>query len=147
MNTDFRPELITKGITRCLRSECPRAATCLRHLAYKYAEDFSAQHSYFDPRREAIGERCPDYLSNRVQLMARGFRRSVRRLSYGDVTAFRSRLRYELSCSQGSYYNFASGKRLLNQEDQEIVRAVFAEFGVETPELFDSYEEAYDLSF
>lgn len=144
MDKDFRPELMTRTIGYCLSAECPRAASCLRRLAYEHAAPFH-QHYFLDPRGQVVGERCPDYLSNRVYLQAWGFRRASFLLRRGQASDLRARLRYEFGWARATYYKYYSGGGALDPEEQQIVREVFAELGVTQPELFDRYEEAYYL--
>lgn len=145
MSSDFRPDLMTKDIVFCLLEQCPQANSCLRHLAYRHSSPFSI-HSFVDPRR-AVSETCPHYLSNRVQRQARGFKRAIGLLPYRSVTSFRGRIAYELNCGRSHFYRYSSGEYPLTEAQQTTVRAVFQEFGVEQEELFDAYEEAYELPY
>lgn len=134
MKVDFRPDLMTKDIVYCLRSECPRSASCLRYLAYKYANLFR-YHQFIDPRCEAIDEECHEYLSNEVQRVGRGFKRAAGLVPSGVVHILRSHISYELSCGRSQYYRYFSGEYPLTVEQQTVVRRVFAEFGVTKEEL------------
>lgn len=125
-------------------SQCPRSASCLRYLVYSASPPFF-HHSFIDPRTETSESGCPSYLSNEVQRFARGFKRAMRRLRYGDVAEFRYRVCDELACWQSQFYRYSSGQKPLTPEQQARVRDVFHEFGVTDGELFDAYEEAYDL--
>lgn len=146
MEVDFRPDLMTKDIVYCLRSECSCSASCLRYLAYKHAQPFS-YHSFIDPRSTSIGEQCSEYLSNEVQRMGRGFKVSMQLVQYGSISAFRGRISYELNCGRSHFYRYAAGEYPLTLEQQAIVRRVFEEFGVNKDDLFDSYEDAYYLPY
>lgn len=145
MKPDFRPDLMTKGIVYCLLEQCPQAPSCLRYLAYQHSSAFST-HSFVDPRR-AINEVCPHYLSNRVQRQARGFKRAIGFLPYHSVASFRGRVAYELNCGRSHYYRYSSGEYPLTEVQRTIVRDVFREFGVEQEDLFDTYEEGYELPY
>lgn len=145
MSSEFRPDLMTKDIVYCLLEQCPQANSCLRYLSYKHSSPFSI-HSFVDPRR-AVSETCPQYLSNRVQRQARGFKRAIGILSYRSVATFRGRISYELNCGRSHFYRYSSGECPLSEAQQTAVRAVFQEFGVEPEELFDASEEAYELPY
>lgn len=145
MNPDFRPDLMTKGIVYCLLEQCPQAPSCLRYLAYQHSSAFST-HSFVDPRR-VVNEACPNYLSNRVQRQAKGFKRAIGFLPYHSVASFRGRVAYELNCGRSHFYRYSSGEYPLTEAQQAIVRAVFREFGVEQEDLFDAYEDGYKLPY
>jgi hypothetical protein len=145
MKPDFRPDLMTKNIAYCLLEQCPQANSCLRYLSYLHSSPFST-HSFVDPRN-AVSKGCPHYLTNRVQHQARGFKRAIGLLPYNSVASFRGRITYELNCGRSHFYRYSSGEYPLSEARQAIVRAVFQEFGIEQEELFDSYEEAYELSY
>lgn len=145
MKPDFRPELMTKNIAYCFLEQCSQAGSCLRYLAYHHSSPFSI-HLFIDPRG-AGGEDCPHYLSNRIQRQARGFKRAVGFLPYHSVTSFRGRMAKKLNCGRSHFYRYSSGEYPLSEAQQATVRAVFREFGVEQEELFDAYEEAYELPY
>lgn len=94
-----------------------------------------------------MSEACPHYLSNHIQRQARGFKRAVGLLPYHNVTLFRGRIAYELNCGRSHFYRYSSGEYPLSEAQQALVRAVFREFGIEHEELFDAYEEAYELPY
>lgn len=146
MEADFRPELITKDIVYCLRDECKSSSSCLRYLAYKNSEPFSF-HDFVDPRALLTENGCSHYLSNKVQRVGRGFKTAMSMVQYGKVRSLQSSLSYELDCGRSQFYRYSSGEKVLTPEQQDIVRRVFKEFGVEHKELFDSYVEAYLLPY
>lgn len=145
MDSDFRPDLMTKDIVYCLLEQCSQANNCLRHLSYRHSAPF-AIHPFVDPRT-AVGVGCPHYLSNRVQRQARGFKRAIGFLPYNSVASFRERISNEFECGRSHFYRYSSGEYPLTEARQTIVSAVFHEFGVHQEELFDSYEEGYDLPY
>lgn len=147
MAIDFRPELITKDIAYCMRSDCPIASSCLRYLSYNHSVP-SRIHSFVDPRT-ALNERgCGQYLSNEVQRMARGFKRAMGLVQHRSIGHFRSRICYELGWGRSHFYRFASGEFLLTREQQTQVAEVFGEFDIAPAEgVFDNYEESYELPY
>lgn len=145
MSSDFRPDLMSKDIVYCMLEQCPRANSCLRYLSCQHSSSFWT-HSFVDPRR-AASEACPHYLSNRVQRQARGFKRAIGSLPYRSVASFRGRLSYELNCGRSHFYRYLSGEYPLSEGQQAVVRAVFQEFGIDQEDLFDAYEEAYELPY
>lgn len=146
MAVDFRPDLITKSIVYCMRSECNQSSSCLRYLAYKNSVPFF-HHSFIDPRITLIERECEAYLSNEVQIMGRGFRRAMGLVQYGRVRDFQVRICYESGCGRSQFYRYSSGTLLLTKEQQAVVSNVSEEFNVTQERLFDTYEEAYDLPY
>lgn len=146
MNKVFRPELMTRDIVYCQRSHCPRAKSCLRHLAYEHAAPFAA-HTFLDPRGERDGAQCSDYLSDEVQQVGRGFKAAMRLAPYGKVRHLQARLCEALGCGRSHFYRYASGEQALSRAQTEQVRAVFAELGITQIDLFDRWEEAYHLPY
>lgn len=141
----FRLELVTKDITYCLISACPQANSCLRYLTYQHSAPFHL-HAFVDPRRLTQEQQsCPHYLSDHIVRLGRGFQQAMRRLRYGDVSAFQAELTDALGCRRSTFYNYASGRSTLTPQQQEIIRSVFAEFDITDAELFDHYEEGYIL--
>lgn len=146
MAVDFRPELILKSIVYCALADCPRSTFCLRYLAYKASAPFWT-HAFVDPRIQSTEQGCPQYLSNEVQRMGRGFRASMQLVRYGSISTFRGRIADELGCGRSHFYRYATGEYPLTLEQQAIVRSVFEEFDVNKEDLFDAYEDAYYLPY
>lgn len=143
MVIDFRPELMRRSVSYCLRSDCPIASTCLRYLAYAHSEPFQT-HSFVDPRTQPTEQGCAQYVSNEIQRMARGFKRAMGFVQHRSIGQLRDRICYELGWGRSHFYRYASGEYPLTKEQQEQVAEVFAEFGVVPEEgIFESYEESY----
>ncbi len=121
MDSDFRPDLMTKDIVYCLLEQCPLANSCLRYLSYQHSSSFSI-HSFVDPRRAVSKEGCPHYLTNRVQRQARGFKRAIGFLPYNSVASFRGRVAYELNCGRSHFYRYSSGEYPLSEAKPLSVR-------------------------
>lgn len=135
-----------KDIVYCLSGECPRSNACLRYLAYKNSSPFR-YHQFIDPRSEASGEQCHEYLSNKTQRMGRGFKRAEGLVSSGGVQVLRAHIASELSCGRIQSYRYFLGEYPAKIELLTAARRVFAEFGVTEEELFDTYEAAYYLPY
>lgn len=145
MKINFRSDLMTKEIAYCCLKECPNAKHCLRHVAFQHAAPFHAQW-FVDPRR-VLEEKCPHYLTCQVERYARGFKRAIGLLPYGSLPLFRKEGAERLGCGRSHFYRYASGVYPLSKAKQRILRDLFHHFGVKEEELFDTYEEGYDLPY
>ncbi len=142
-NRPFHPEYLTRSINFCFHADCPLGKTCLRRIAFEVSPSFIAS-SFLDPRLP-MGKACEHYLSDELIRYARGFSRGASLLSRRDLPCFRDRIREELHLCRANYYNLYSGRKAISPIQQATIRAIFAEYGVEGEDPFDSYEEGYLL--
>ncbi len=143
-NFHFREELLNKQISYCLREECTKKGKCLHYLAYQHSQPFMTA-IFRDPRNPQKDEACPDYLSNEVQRVGRGFRRALAQIPYGKIQQVRSRMQGLLNCCYSRYYKYASGEVPLKLEQAKAVQKFFVAYGLEPDKVFDTYEETYIL--
>lgn len=147
MSNTFRPDLLTKEIAYCQRESCAKATQCLRHLAFRHSASFGV-HEFVDPREPASEEGCRHFLGNQTQRMAAGFKRAMRMVASGSLAYFQTRVGHRLNCGRTLFYEYARGARLLNLEQQTLVRSEFETFDIKLgEELFDRYVEAYVLPY
>ena len=49
MDSDFRPDLMSKDVVYCLLEQCPQAICCLRYLSYQHSEPFDTHFRTYSP--------------------------------------------------------------------------------------------------
>lgn len=143
---EFQPAFMHKGIVFCALRDCTRAATCLRYLTYKHSAPF-CMHRFLDMRYQKRDNQCSEYVSNVPVQMAKGFRKAKDLLPHGKMRLFRWQVCQALECGRSNYYEYARGKFVLTPAQQQQVKAIFVELGVELKEYFDSYVTLYDLDW
>ncbi len=140
----FRPELLRKSISYCAKEDCSAKEQCLHYLAFDNDEDLLAGY-FINPRKVKGNAECPEFLSNEVQKVGRGFRRALAQIPYGKIQQVRSRMQGLLNCCYSRYYKYASGKVPLKLEQAKAVQKFFVSYGLEPDKVFDTYEETYIL--
>lgn len=126
----------------CLKSDCPKAATCLHHAATEMMPAGVQMWNILSPKylTQIEGE-CPHYRSAEKVQYARGFVRMIRTLpvNVSEMVAKRLIARF----GRNAYYDMRKGKRAITPAEQEIILAVVAECGAGQEVVFDAYEEDY----
>lgn len=124
----------------CTRTECPKAAECLRHIALTEIGD--ERLTILNPRLlEMSSAGCRHYAPAKKVLYAKGMKKVMGQLPYNiherTVTAL------SMHFSERSYYRIRKGERLLSPDEQKAVRQIIARFGFNNEWDFDSYVEDY----
>lgn len=140
--TDFND--IPKQWALCPGNGCPRAAECLRHLAYSQAPADVGQ--WLCVVHTASGDDdCPYFQKAEKKLMAYGMSRVFSSIHNRHV---RRGLRLKISAylgSNGTFYRYKAGRKGLTPEQQQWITDLVRSSGGAGGELFDSFVEAYDF--
>ncbi len=141
----FRTDLLTKSLSYCFKEDCSVRNQCLHALAYKEDKDFCVA-SFLNPRMLQGNAQCPEFLSNKVEILGSGFKSALEQIPKGKITQVRAEIQRALGCCYTIYYRYMRGERLLNPKQAELVQDVFASYGLAPDQIFDSYVEAYVLN-
>lgn len=123
----------------CVVSECPKASTCLRHVALQSADN--VRFSIFNPRMLDTSGSCPHYDKAEKVLYAKGFKSVMGKLPFNVHERVAATLRAHFS--ERTYYRIRKGERLLSPDEQKAVRRILTRFGYTEPWEFDAYVEDY----
>lgn len=143
MNESFDYSQVPYDYGKCPAEDCPKAASCLRQLAFKYTPadtDFSwtLNPQYIKRMKGA----CKFYQPNTKILYAKGFMRTVNALTLQVADTFRNRMIGYLG--RKNYYLKRKGGGTLSPAQQKHIIAVAKELGVVQEEYFDEYVELYN---
>lgn len=128
----------------CAAENCPRATTCLRHIALKHAPTKRIFLPIMNPNRlESLKkENCDQYCSNEKIRFAKGFMCTANALTVSVANSFRYRM---ISLfGRKNYYLKRKGEMVITPAEQRKVVAVAKELGVVLNDYFDSYIEEYN---
>ena len=135
-------EKVPTNYTLCIKRDCPKAETCLHHVATQMMPAEVHTWSILSPAYLAQTEgECPHYRSAEKVRYARGFVRMIRTLpvNISEMVAHELIARF----GRNVYYDMRKGKRAIAPAEQEIILSVVAECGAQQEVVFDSYEEDY----
>ena len=134
---------IPLNFTCCLCHDCPKAGSCLRHLA---AEEWSARDSSFaciNPKFRNVGTKdCIHFISTEKQRCAKGMKNIFDNLPLRAYKNIKNVL-----CSHFSrkrFYAMLKGESLIKPKEQEYIASIFRSEGVEEPPVFEEYVEEYN---
>ena len=139
MSDTFDYAQVPHGFIHCLQAECPKAATCLRQMAYAHLPEQEKFLHVINPKQQLPRKgACPYYLDAQPVRYARGFMRTINALPVGKLETFRIRLISRFS--QKIYYLTRKGERALSPEEQETVISIARQLGLQLDDYFDKYE-------
>ena len=133
---------VPTNYTLCIKSDCPKAAKCLRYKATQMMPSDVMKWSIISPVHLAqVKDECPHYRSAEKVQYARGFVRMIRTLpvNISEMVAHKLIARF----GRNAYYDMRKGKRAIAPAEQEVIRTVVAECGAQQEVVFDSYEENF----
>lgn len=123
----------------CVVSECPKASTCLHHVALPMTGEQNVR--IYNPYLIDKTGKCPHYVKAEKVYHAKGLKDVMGKLPYNvhkrAVSALMSYF------SERTYYRIRRGDRLLSPNEQKAVRRIIARLGYTEPWEFDAYVEDY----
>lgn len=144
---------IPKDYTYCFSGKgiCPKADTCLRAIAAQVLTD-STENSpkviqTINPiyvQRLSPSESCPLYRDDKPVRYAKGMTQLFEDLPLKQSRTVRLRVMRCFSC-ESFFYHCRRGIRLISPIEQEAIRNVFHQSGVESAPKFDAYQ--YSLAW
>lgn len=142
---EIKWELIPRGLTQCTVSECSRSGDCLHFLKFYYGETNDYSQPFFHPAKPSTGEACPSLKLAETIKIPRGFMRGIGLVPQGQSNKLMQTIMERAGFSRGTFYHKRKGRRPLYHDEIEIITEIFASFGVDRSEIFDIYDEVYDL--
>ncbi len=133
---------VPNNYTLCIKNDCPKAATCLRHVAVGMMSSEVQRWSIVSPAYLAQTEgECPVYRSAEKVQYARGFVRMMSALTVKQAHAFKDGI--VSTFGMNMYYRMRRGERLITPTEQEEIYALLEKQGVPERPEFDAYVEDY----
>ena len=128
--------------TLCIKSECPKAETCLHHVATQMMPAEVQTWSIISPAylAQMKGE-CPHYRTAEKVRYARGFVRMMSALTMNQAHVVKANI--VATFGMNMYYRMRRGERLITPSEQEEIYQLLENKGVNIRPEFDGYEEGY----
>lgn len=143
MNKDFDYNLLPHAFTHCLNSQCKKGETCLRYKAAQHIPAELKKISIVNPAQVAlVGEDCPFFKADELQQFALGMTNLLRHVPHEDAVIIKRQMRDYFGRSH--YYRLWRKERMFSPEQQEYVRQLFLQRGLQEPPKFDEYVNQYE---
>ena len=135
-------EKVPANYTLCIKGDCPKAASCLRHVAVAMMPAEVKAWSIVSPTylEQKEGE-CLHYRSAERVMYARGFVRMMSAMTVKQAHAVKDCI--VATFGMNMYYRMRRGERLITPTEQEEIYRLLENKGVDTRPEFDGYEEGY----
>ena len=127
----------------CVKTDCPRAAECLRSIALTMVSPDEQSIQFINPiYLSTIEGDCPVFRSAEKVRYARGFVKMLSGLTVAQANALRQTLEHDFGHAR--YFRLRAGDRLIDPATQEHIRQAMARIGVTNLPDFDAYVEEYE---
>ena len=135
-------EKVPTNYTLCTKSNCPKAATCLRHKATQMMSAEVQTWSILSPAYLAQMEgECPMYRSAERVMYARGFVRMMSVMTVHQAHVVKDSI--IATFGMAMYYRMRKGTRLITPAEQETIYNLLEQQGITERPAFDAYTEDY----
>ena len=143
MKTETSSRPMPKTYRLCIKTDCPRAAECLRSIALTMVSPDEQSIQVINPAYlSTIEGDCPVFhLAEKVRY-ARGFVKMLSGLTVTQANLLRQTL--ERDFGHARYFRLRSGERLIDPATQEHIRQAMVRIGITNLPDFDAYVEEYD---
>lgn len=130
------------NITMCFLEGCPRADKCVRHLAYDMlGEEKTCGNTVMPSSLKANGE-CGMYFEAQIKRYAKGATHIYDEIRMKHYPTIRGGVKKILG-GRTSYYRSINGKKLISEEQQSRIAALYRKYGYDTDNLYDGYVYSY----
>ena len=127
----------------CVKTDCPRAAECLRSIALTMVSPDEQSIQVINPAYlSTIEGDCPVFRSAEKVCYARGFVKMLSGLTVSQANLLRQTLEHDFGHAR--YFRLRSGERLIDPDTQEHIRQAMVRIGITDLPDFDAYVEEYD---
>ena len=143
MKTETSSCPMPKTYRLCVKTDCSRAAECLRCIALAMVSPDEQSIQIINPvYLSTIEGDCPVFRSAEKVRYARGFVKMLSGLTVAQANALRQTLEHDFGHAR--YFRLRAGERLIDPATQEHIRQAMARIGVADLPDFDAYVEEYD---
>ena len=140
--TTKNSEKVPNNYTLCIKGDCPKATTCLRHVAVAMMSADVQRWSIVSPAYLAQVEgECPMYRSAEKVQYARGFVRMMSAMTVQQAHAVKDSI--IAAFGMAMYYRMRKGTRLITPAEQETIYNLLEQQGITERPAFDAYTEDY----
>ena len=135
-------ETVPTNYTLCIKSDCPKAAVCLRYKATQMMSAEVQTWSILSPANLAQMEgECPMYRSAERVQYARGFVRMMSAMTVHQAHVMKDGI--IAAFGMAMYYRMRKGTRLITPAEQETIYNLLEQQGITERPAFDAYTEDY----
>ena len=143
MKTETSSRPMPKTYRLCVKTDCPRAAECLRSIALTMVSPDEQSIQVINPAYlSTIEGDCPVFRSAEKVCYARGFVKMLSGLTVSQANLLRQTLEHDFGHAR--YFRLRSGERLIDPDTQEHRRHAMVRIGITDLPDFDAYVEEYD---
>ena len=143
MKTETSSRPMPKTYRLCVKTDCPRAAECLRSIALAMVSPDEQSIQIVNPAYLATIEGdCSVFRSAEKVRYARGFVKMLSGLTVTQANLLRQTLEHDFGHAR--YLRLRAGERLMDVATQEHIRQAMVRIGITDLPDFDAYVEEYD---
>jgi len=140
---DFDYDLLPYKFAHCMNSRCKRADECLRYKAMQHIPAERKTVTIVTPAytNPANGD-CSFFKADQLQQFARGMTNLLAYIPHNDAVVIKQQMLTYFGRTH--FYRLWRKERLFTPEQQEYVRQLFIQRGIQDTPVFDEYVEQYE---
>lgn len=120
-------------------ADCPCSETCLHQLTYRQKVETERFLLLVNPRLCSKNRRCSFYRDSPPVTYARGFTQMQKRMYPGQYDSFKTKLIAQFG--RNPYFERRNGTTLISPKEQDFIKQVVRQVGIEAEFAFDGYEQ------
>lgn len=143
MNKDFDYNLLPYRFVHCMNSRCKRADECLRFQAMQHIPAECKTVTIVNPGcMNPADEDCSFFKTDQLQRFALGMTDLLAYIPHNDAIVIKQQMLTYFGRTH--FYRLWRKERLFTPEQQEYVRELFLQRGIQEAPVFDEYVEQYE---
>lgn len=142
MNPEFDYREVPYGFPHCFRGECPQSSKCLRHIAATHSSAGESYLTIVNPAQLPEGTSpCSFYCKGEKTRVAWGVKNMFDQLPLQQATQIKQTLLSHYGKTQ--YYRIYRKEYSLSVKEQDYIRRVFRQYGIQDEPAYEYYTEVY----
>lgn len=143
MNKDFDYNLLPYKFAHCMNRQCKQADRCLRSRAAQHIPIERKTVTFVNPAQTSpANEDCPYFKADQLEQFALGMTNLLAYIPHNDAIAIKQEMLTYFGRTH--FYRLWRKERLFTPEQQEYIRQLFLQRGLQEAPVFDEYVEQYE---
>lgn len=142
MTQNFNYQQAPKNYTYCLNKRCKRTDNCLRFQASFHIGQNNPSFRIINSGYLINKEECPFFQPDKLIRFASGINDLLNKLPHLKSLRIKELLQKRFGMTK--YYRIAREERLISPQEQEMIKRIFEEEGIEKAPEFSRYIDIYD---
>ncbi|GAE85275.1 DUF6078 family protein [Bacteroides reticulotermitis] len=143
MLSDFNYQSVPYGFSHCLNGQCKHATECLHYQVALHVPTECRSFTLINPAYTTSDNGdCPCFTSDQPLRFARGITHLLDNMTHSNALAVKQKMLAHFG--RNTFYRINRKERAISPSEQQYIRQIFKDKGLDTEPVYDEYIKGYD---